>query len=72
MMVTIGFGSILSYMECVLDSLSEVLKKFTVMNKKKETLFRFSVCMLFFAIGLTMSTRVRINDLNCLNIKTNE
>jgi hypothetical protein len=58
MMVTIGFGSILSYMECVLDSLTEVLKKMTIVNKKKETLFRFSICMLFFVLGLSMSTRV--------------
>ena len=59
MMVTIGFGSILSYMECVLDSLGEVLKKFMVMNKKRETIFRFIVCMIFFGLGLTMSTKVK-------------
>ena len=57
MMITIGFGSILSWMECVLDSSSEVLKKY-LNTKKKQTFFRLAVCMMFFLVGLTMCTRV--------------
>ncbi len=58
MMITIGFGSILSWMECVLDSSSEVLKKH-LNTKSKQTIYRLVVCMLFFVVGLTMTTRVR-------------
>ncbi|RNA18280.1 Sodium- and chloride-dependent glycine transporter 2 [Brachionus plicatilis] len=56
MMITIGFGSILSWMECVLDSGTEILKKH-INSEKKKTIFRLSVCMLFFLLGLLMATR---------------
>ena len=46
-------------MECVLDSLGEVLKN-KINTKRKTTIFRFLVCMLFFLIGLTMTTRVSL------------
>ena len=58
MMITIGFGSLLSYMECVLDSTSELLHAF-IDSKKRESLFRLAICMLFFLIGMVMTTRVR-------------
>ncbi len=58
MMIVIGFGSILSWMECVLDSFTELLNQW-INNKKKEYIFRLSVCMTFFFIGLfTLATRV--------------
>ena len=59
MMITIGFGSILSLSECVLDSLTQAFKN-NINTKNKETLLRFGVCMSFFLIGLTMATRVII------------
>jgi SNF family Na+-dependent transporter len=63
MMITIGFGSILSLSECVLDSISEAFKE-QLNTKTKKTLLRFVVCMLFFLVGLFMATRVssQIND----------
>jgi solute carrier family 6 amino acid transporter-like protein 5/7/9/14 len=66
MMITIGFGSILSWMECVLDSTGEVLKKY-INTKKKVTLYRFVVCMLFFLVGLTMATRSGLYIQNLLD-----
>jgi len=57
MMITIGFGSILSLMECVLDSAAEKIKY--IDSKKKEIIFRFLVCMSFFLVGLFLATRVR-------------
>jgi SNF family Na+-dependent transporter len=56
MMITIGFGSILSWMECVLQCLTEVFKKW-LNNKSKITYFRLFVCVLFFLAGLPMCTR---------------
>ena len=57
MMITIGFGSLLSLMECVLDSVSEKYKH--ILNtKKREILFRFGVCVLFYLAGLSMTTQV--------------
>lgn len=73
MMITIGFGSILSYMECCLDSLSEILKKWEktaclVNNKRKELLFRLCVCLTLFTISLfTLSTRNGIYVENLLD-----
>jgi len=57
MMITIGFGSILSWMECVLDSLTEVLRDH-INTHRKRALFRLTVCLLFYLVGLTMATRV--------------
>ncbi len=57
MMITIGFGSILSLSECVLDSITEAFKD-KLNTKRKQTILRFVVCMLFFLVGLFMSTRV--------------
>lgn len=57
MMIVIGFGSILSWMECVLDSSTELMKRW-INTKRKELLYRLSVCMLFFVVGLfTLATR---------------
>lgn len=63
MMITIGFGSILSYTECVLDSTTEIMKNYSltanlVNGKKREFTYRLCVCLLFFVIGLfTLATR---------------
>lgn len=63
MMIVIGFGSILSWMECVLDSFTEILKKNVVtavlVNRKNKVLgFRLCVCLTFFLFGLfTLTTR---------------
>lgn len=57
MMIVIGFGSILSWMECVLDSSTELMKKW-INTRRKELIYRLSVCMVFFVIGLfTLATR---------------
>lgn len=53
MMITIGFGSLLSMTECALDTISCVFK----VSKKYNALLRFCTCMFFFACGLTMTTR---------------
>ncbi|CAF0771883.1 unnamed protein product [Brachionus calyciflorus] len=66
MMITIGFGSILSWMECVLDSSTEILKKY-INTKQKQTIFRFFVCMLFFLVGLLMTTRSGLYIQNLLD-----
>ena len=58
MMITIGFGSILSLMECVLDSAAEKIKY--IDSKKKEIIFRFLICMCFFLVGLFLATRVSL------------
>jgi SNF family Na+-dependent transporter len=57
MMILIGGGSILSYMECVLDSSTEMFKYF-LKTKRHESLFRLGACVLFFLIGMSMTTRV--------------
>ncbi|CAF0793372.1 unnamed protein product [Brachionus calyciflorus] len=55
MMITIGFGSILSLTECVLDSITEALK--TKINiHGKETLYRFGICMIFYIVAFPMAT----------------
>lgn len=66
MMITIGFGSILSWMECVLQSLSEVFKKY-LDTKTKETVFRLAVCVGFFLVGLPMCTRSGLYIQNLLD-----
>jgi SNF family Na+-dependent transporter len=57
MMILIGGGSILSYMECVLDSSTEAFKYF-LKTKRHEAIFRLFVCILFCLIGMSMTTRV--------------
>lgn len=57
MMITIGFGSILSLSECVLDSITQAFEK-QINTPRKQTILRFCVCMAFFLVGLTMATRV--------------
>jgi SNF family Na+-dependent transporter len=63
MMIVIGFGSILSWMECVLDSSTEILKnwrltEFLVNNKRKELALRLTICLMFFTVGVfTLTTR---------------
>ena len=59
MMITIGFGSILSLMECVLDSVAETFKS-TINTKNKDMMFRFLVCISFGLLGLIMTTGVKI------------
>ena len=54
MMVTIGFGSLLSMAECVLDSF---IFLFDIKLRKNKTIFRFGMCMLFFLIGCSMTTK---------------
>ena len=65
MMVVIGFGSIFSWTECVLDSSVEILNKWKqtrhfVNSAKRELVVRFCICALFFIVGLfTLTTKVR-------------
>ncbi len=66
MMITIGFGSILSWMECVLQSLTEVLKN-QLNSKEKVFYFRLAVCVAFFLIGLPMCTRSGLYIQNLLD-----
>ncbi|CAF0878898.1 unnamed protein product [Brachionus calyciflorus] len=54
MMITIGFGSLLSLAECVLDSL---IFYFKIQKKVNKTIFRFVACMLFFLFGCSMTTK---------------
>lgn len=54
MMITIGFGSLLSLAECVLDSFILIFKIKKQVNKTK---FRFGFCILFFLIGCSMTTK---------------
>ena len=63
MMITIGFGSLLSMTECCLDTLSSILN----VPKKYNTILRFSTCMFFFLAGLSMSTRVILDSIDFLN-----
>lgn len=53
MMITIGFGSLLSMTECCLDTFTSILE----IPKKHNTKVRFGFCMFFFFMGLTMTTR---------------
>ena len=46
---------ILSLMECVLDSVAENFKD-KINSNDKNTLFRFLVCVVFFLLGITMTT----------------
>lgn len=59
MMITIGFGSLLSLAECVLDSFIFLLK---IKKPKNKTQFRFAICMGFFVLGCSMTTQVLINN----------
>ncbi len=66
MMITIGFGSILSLMECVLDCL------ITVFNRKLEshfskTMFRICFIVLLFLVGLPMTTQSGIYIQNLID-----
>ena len=63
MMLTIGFGSILSLMECALDTVTVLFKK-QLNTDNKQTLFRFGACMTLFLVGLPMATRVCDLDLD--------
>lgn len=54
MMITIGFGSLLSLAECVLDSFILIFK---IKKKVNKTKFRFCACFLFFLIGCSMTTK---------------
>lgn len=53
MMITIGFGSLLSMTECALDTLASI----TNVPKKYNTALRFGTCMFFFLMGMSMTTR---------------
>lgn len=53
MMITIGFGSLLSMTECCLDTFQSI----TGVDKKYTTKLRFGTCMFFFVMGLSMTTR---------------
>lgn len=53
MMITIGFGSLLSMTECCLDTFQSITK----VDKKYTTKLRFGTCMFFFVMGLTMCTK---------------
>jgi len=53
MMITIGFGSLLSMTECCLDTFTSILN----IPKKHNVKLRFGFCMFFFFMGLTMTTR---------------
>ena len=65
MMLTIGFGSILSLMECALDTLTVMFKKH-LYTENRQTLFRFGACMTLFLVGLPMATRVcETNIISC-------
>jgi hypothetical protein len=57
MMILIGLGSILSLVECVLDTLVEKCKIF-INSKMKEILLRFFVCVLFYLAGISMTFSV--------------
>ncbi len=61
MMITIGFGSVLSLAETVLNTLSEKLVKY-VNTKAKELGLRFLICMVFFLLALPMTTNFLINN----------
>jgi solute carrier family 6 (neurotransmitter transporter, glycine) member 5/9 len=54
MMITIGFGSLLSLAECVLDSFIFFLN---IQKIKHRMIFRFAACMVFFLIGCSMATK---------------
>lgn len=63
MMITIGFGSILSLSECVLDSITEALKgKIDIHGK--ETFYRFMICIFFYLIAFPMTTHVNLIKIN--------
>lgn len=57
MMITIGFGSILSLMECVLDAIIESFKN-RFRTESSKILFRLGFITLLFLVGLPMTTRV--------------
>lgn len=68
MMLTIGFGSILSLSECVLDSITEALKgKIDIHGK--ETFYRFLICMIFYIIAFPMTTHVKFKKNLKFNLK---
>ena len=58
MMITIGFGSLLSLAECVLSSLILI---FNIKNKKTDILMRLAICLGFFILGVSMTTKVVIS-----------
>jgi SNF family Na+-dependent transporter len=57
MMVLIGFGSILSLVECVLDSVIEKCRHIINTNSK-DILVRFLICIVFYLLGLSMTFSV--------------
>jgi len=63
MMITIGFGSLLSMTECCLDCYSSILN----IPKKHTTAMRFCTCMFFFVMGITMTTRGGFYLLNLID-----
>lgn len=54
MMILIGFGSLLSLAETVLDS---CIMYFKIKKRKNRLLFRFLGCLAMFIIGLSMTTK---------------
>lgn len=55
MMIIIGFGSMLGLMECVFDSIIELLPK-QINSKPRETFFRLFVSVMFYIFGLSCTT----------------
>lgn len=53
MMITIGFGSLLSMAECCLDTFQSI----TGIDRKHTTKLRFCTILFFFLAGLSMTTR---------------
>lgn len=53
MMITIGFGSLLSMTECALDNLQSIAK----VDKKYTIHLRICTCIFFFIMGISMCTR---------------
>jgi SNF family Na+-dependent transporter len=58
MMITIGFGSLLSLAECVLSSLVFI---FQIKKKSTDILIRLVTCLVFFVLGVSMTTKVIFN-----------
>lgn len=53
MMITIGFGSLLSMAECCLDTFQSI----SGIDRKHTTKLRFCTILFFFLAGLSMTTR---------------
>lgn len=67
MMIIIGFSSQFSLMETVISSLSDEWESILRKNWKRSLIFRITMCIVFFLLGLPMTTQAGMYILNMVD-----